>query len=155
MSSRTHVIATLMLFAVFAAYGLQATAIPSFPGQELEPFKPRTMPMMLAAIGLILCVVRVLQIVRAARPETRAGISGFNWKPAILLCMTMVVYGLLMNPLGFVAATVLFLSTGFLILGERRKLVLALLPLTFSLAFYLLMTVVLGMYLSPGAWWSV
>ena len=44
MTRRGHILAALFLFVLFVAYGLQATMIPSFPGQELEPFKPRTMP---------------------------------------------------------------------------------------------------------------
>ena len=53
-------------------------------------------------------------------------------------------------PLGFVLATAVFLCTGFFVLGERRVLLLLLLPVVFTLAFWLVMTRLLGLYLAPG-----
>ena len=41
---------------------------------------------------------------------------------------------------------------GFLILGERRRSVLLFLPLAFSVAFFLVMTEGLGLYLASGSW---
>ena len=152
MSVRNHVIATLVLFAIFAAYGYQALQIPLFPGQELEPFKPKTMPILLAAAGLILCAIRVFKLVRGEGIEGSLGLAGLNWLPAAWLCAAMLGYGFLMNPLGFVLATTLFLLTGFLILGERRRTILTILPIAFSVIFYLLMTEGLGLYLAPGNW---
>ena len=152
MSIRNHIIATLFLFVVFAAYGYQALQIPLFPGQELEPFKPRTMPVLLAAGGLLLTAIRIFELARGEEAGGSLDIAGLNWMPAAWLCAVMVAYGFLMNPLGFVVATTLFLLAGFLILGERRRTVLLFLPLAFSLAFFLLMTEGLGLYLAPGAW---
>ena len=137
MSIRHHVIATMVLFVLVLAYGYQAWLIPQFPGQELESFRPRTMPVLLAAAGLLLTAMRL---------------AGLDWPPALWLCTAMLGYGLLMEPLGFVLATTLFLLAGFLILGERRRGVLIVLPLAFSVAFFLLMTAALGLYLAPGAW---
>jgi putative tricarboxylic transport membrane protein len=143
------------MFVLFAAYGLQATTIPMFPGQEFEPFKPRTMPVLLAVTGLLLCVIRVLQLMRSPQQESTSILSGFDWKPASLLCVTMLIYGFAINPLGFVLATTLFLAAGFFILGERRARMLLGLSFVFSLAFYFLMTRALGLYLSPGPWWGI
>ena len=152
MSSRQHVVATLILFVVFAAYGIQAWQIPLFPGQEAEPFKPRTMPVLLAAAGLLLAAIRLFILARGDGAEGSLGLAGLNWAPVSALCAAMLGYGLLMNPLGFVLATSAFLLAGFVILGERRRSVLLFLPFVFSVAFYLLMTQGLGLYLSPGAW---
>ena len=44
MSVKGNIAASLLLFVLFVAYGLGAMTIPMFPGQEFEPFKPRTMP---------------------------------------------------------------------------------------------------------------
>ena len=152
MSTRAQVIATLLLFVLMAAYGLQALSIPLFPGQELEPFKPRTMPLMLAATGLLLCAIRIFQLARGPAMAGGKTLAGFNWGPPLLLCLAMLGYGFLMIPAGFVVSTALFLASGFAILGERRKAVLIVLPITFSVAFFLLMTGVLGLYLAPGRW---
>ena len=154
MSIRNHVIATLVLFVLFAAYGYHALQIPLFPGQELEPFKPRTMPVLLAVAGLILSAIHIFKLLRGEGAEGSIGLAGLNWAPAAWLCLAMLGYGFLMNPLGFVLATTLFLLTGFLILGERRLSVLLILPVTFSAVFFLVMTWGLGLYLATGMWWS-
>ena len=155
MTTKGHISAALILFVLFAAYGLQATTIPMFPGQEFEPFKPRTMPLLLAGAGLLLCVIRILQLMRASQGEVRESVfAAFDWKPASLLCLTMLAYGSAMIPLGFLLSTTLFLTAGFYVLGERRLTMLLGVSSAFSLVFYLLMTQALGLYLSPGLWWG-
>ena len=61
MNIRFDSIAAIFLLIVFAAYGQQALQIEMFPGQELEPFKPRTMPVALAVSGILLCIIHILQ----------------------------------------------------------------------------------------------
>lgn len=152
MSARAHGVAALVLFAVFAAYGFEALSIPLFPGQEDEPFKPRTMPVALAAIGMFLVGIRIFRLTATQEDDGERALLSYNWLPAIWLCVVMVAYGFLMDRIGFIVATTLFLITGFLLLGERRRSVLLFMPLGFSLAFFLLMTRGLGLYLAPGAW---
>ena len=153
MSHRLHFIATLCLIVLFAAYGLEALTIPLFPGQEDEPFKPRTMPFALAIIGVVLVGIRAMQLFGAS-PELGDAQGRLHWHPVIRLCLVMLAYGYLMPSLGFILATTLFLVAGFLILGERRRSILLFLPLVFSLVFFLLMTEGLGLYLSPGSLWG-
>lgn len=153
MNIRAATIAPIVLFVLFAAYGYQATLIDVFPGQELEPFKPRTMPLALAVAGMLLCVVQLLQGLRAPASDIREQLQ-YDWRRAGLLVAAMVFYGALFTPLGFVVATSLFLAAGFAILGERRPLLLAGLPLVFTLLFWALMTRALGLYLAPGSWWQ-
>ena len=153
MSHRLHFIATLCLIVLFAAYGLEALTIPLFPGQEDEPFKPRTMPFALAIIGVVLVGIRAMQLFGAS-PELGDAQGRLHWHPVIRLCLVMLAYGYLMPSLGFILATTLFLVAGFLILGERRRSILLFLPLVSSLVFFLLMTEGLGLYLSPGSLWG-
>ena len=141
--------AAFVLLAGFIAMGLGVTSIDLFPGQETEVFSPRTMPAALAIGGAVLCLLRVIQCLR--HPEQDAVVlDGFDWIRAALLCAAMIGYGLVFEPLGFMLSTAAFLGTGFVVLGERRVLVLAVLPLAFSLLFWLIMTRLLGMYLAPG-----
>lgn len=152
MTSRRDAFAALFLFVLFAAYGLQATQIAVFPGQELEPFKPKTMPIALAIGGMLLCVARILQALRAT-PSAAVDWATYDWKRAAILCVVMLGYGFLFNRAGFIPATTLFLLAGFYTLGERRVTMLLFLPLVFSVLFWLTMTRLLDLYLATGDWW--
>ena len=152
MTLSRDVIAALVLLIVFAAYGMEAQNIAVFPGQELEPFKPRTMPFALSICGVLLCVIRILQTLRVPTvPGDNA--AGYDWKRAGILCLVMLGYGFLFTRAGFVVATGIFLTAGFYTLGERRITVLVLLPIVFTAIFWALMTQLLGLYLAPGTWW--
>ena len=148
MTVSRDAIAALLLLAVFTAYGLLATQIDLFPGQETEPFKPRTMPYALAITGVALALLRLLQTMRI--PASQRDWRGFDWSRAGLLCLCMLGYGAAFVPLGFMPSTILFLTAGFLVLGERRRSVLIILPASFTIVFWLLITRVLGLYLAPG-----
>ena len=149
MTINRDAVAAFVLLVGFLAMGLGVTSIELFPGQETEVFSPRTMPAALAVGGALLCLLRVVQCLQHP-DEDAVALGGFDWTRATLLCVVMIGYGLLFEPLGFVLATTLFLVAGFVILGERRVVVLALLPLLFTLLFWLVMTRLLGMYLAPG-----
>lgn len=151
MTLRRDAVVALLLLALFLGYGLQATSIQLFPGQESEPFTPRTMPYALAICGVVLSLLQVLKSLRA--PVTkRQDWRDFEWWRGTLLCLCMLAYGLFFDPLGFIPATALFLVSGFIVLGEKRLPVLVLLPLGFAIAFWAVMTRLLGLYLAPGAW---
>ena len=151
MSMRLDSIAAIFLLIVFAAYGQQALQIEMFPGQELEPFKPRTMPVALAVSGILLCIIHILQTFRGDPVDATAW-QGYDWRRAGILCIVMLGYGFAFVPLGFIAATILFLLMGFVTLGERRIPVLVILPVIFTLGFWAVMTQLLGLYLAPGDW---
>ena len=61
----------------------------------------------------------------------------------------MVAYALLLRPLGFLAATFLFLAGGSFILGERRFVVMTVVAAVAAGAVWYLVDVVLGIFLSP------
>ena len=149
MTLNRNAVAAFVLLAGFLAMGLGVTSIELFPGQETEVFSPRTMPAALAVGGVLLCLLRVVQCLRHPE-EDSFSLAGFDWTRAALLCVAMIGYGLVFDPLGFILSTALFLGTGFTVLGERRIPVLILLPLGFTLLFWLVMTRLLGMYLAPG-----
>lgn len=153
MMLRRDALAALLLFVLFAAYGYLAMQIEVFPGQELEPFKPRTLPFTLAIAGMFLCAIRVLQTLRD-KGHTAITWASYDWTSAALLCIAMLAYGFLFTRLGFAFATAIFLCTGFYILGERRPAALLLIPVIFTLVFWTIMTQLLGLYLAPGDWWS-
>ena len=85
------------------------------------------------------------------QPDKQSGaVMSFNWKLLTAFLVLMALYGLGLTYIGFVLATGFFLLAGFYLLGERRKSVLFGASFPFVIAFYLLLTQGLDIYLEPG-----
>jgi len=141
--------AALGFLAFSIAYGWQATAIDMFPGQENEAFTPQTFPLALAAIGGVLALAQLIKSLREP-PEPGESWAAYDWTRVGLLLLSMVVYGATFAWLGFLVSTILFLAAGYLILGERRPIVLGSASVLVTVGFWLVMTRALGIYLAPG-----
>ena len=121
-------------------------------------FLPNTMPKWLSILGVIVSLVVVIQ----SGPESVAEIDPseidyrnlrqYKLAQALFLLGLMVAYALLLRPIGFLAATSLFLAGGSLILGERNlKMLLPIVVFTAFLIWYLVQEV-LGIFLRPWPW---
>src|SRR5690606_29293983 len=92
-----------------------------------------------------------LLLLVVGQPDKKSGaVMTFNWKLLIGFLVLMALYGAGLTYLGFVLATGFFLMAGFYILGERRKSILFGASFPFVIAFYLLLTIGLDVYLEPG-----
>lgn len=149
MTLHRDAIAALGFLAFSIAYGWQATGIDIFPGQEYEPFTPQTFPLALAVIGGLLALGQIIKSLREA-PETGESWARYDWLRVGLLLLSMVFYGATFTWLGFIVSTTLFLIAGYLILGERRAIVIASASVVVTICFWAIMTKVLGIYLAPG-----
>ncbi|MCP3689584.1 MAG: tripartite tricarboxylate transporter TctB family protein [Gammaproteobacteria bacterium] len=121
-------------------------------------FLPNTMPKWLSVLGAIVAIVVIIQ----SGPEEEAEIDGseidyrnlrqYKLGQALLLIGLMLAYALLLHPIGFLSATVLFLAGGSMILGERRFRLLF--PISIATAFLIwyLVQEVLGIFLRPWPW---
>ncbi|KJY83395.1 TctB [Vibrio galatheae] len=140
-------VGAMIFLLVCLCYGYQTTQIPLFPGDEYEPFTARTLPTLLTFIGIALA----LMLLVTGQPDSKSGaVIEFNWKLLIGFLLLMALYGVGLTYIGFVLATGLFLLAGFYLLGERRKKVLFGASFPFVIAFYLLLTQGLDIYLEPG-----
>ena len=83
----------------------------------------------------------------ASEPE---GPFVFNIELTGLVAL-MLLYAGLLEQLGFVLATGLFLCAGFLVLGERRPVRIGLVTVALTAGFYFLMAA-LEIHLPQGAW---
>lgn len=137
-----------MIFLIIClCYGYQTTQIPLYPGDEYEPFTARSLPTLLTYIGIGLSLLLLV----TGQPDKRSGaLLTFNWKLLLGFFVLMAFYGWGLTYLGFVIATSLFLLAGYYLLGERRKSVLIGASFPFVIAFYLLLTEALDIYLEPG-----
>ncbi|MDE1313999.1 tripartite tricarboxylate transporter TctB family protein [Vibrio aestuarianus] len=140
-------VGALVFLALSLCYGYQTTNIPMFPGDEYEPFNAQTLPNLLTYAGVFLSLMLLVM----GKPDKDSGaVLDFNWKLLIGFLVLMALYGLGMTYIGFVLATSFFLLAGFFILGERRKSILLGASFPFVIAFYLLLTQGLDIYLEPG-----
>jgi putative tricarboxylic transport membrane protein len=139
----TDRITGVLLFALAVAFGLHAR---SFHTNFLtDPLGPQAWPMML---GGILALFSIYLIVKpqhgAAWPKRIVLLRQF------VLVIALVGYALLLDPIGFLAATVLIVGFMALLLGARWWQA-GITGLASSVALYLLFNSLLGLPLPTGA----
>ncbi len=140
-------IAALVFLVFCLGYGYQTSLIPLFPGDEYEPFTARTLPTLLTFIGVGLSL---LMLVTSKPEQDSVELGQLNWRLLAGFLGLMALYGAGLTYVGFVLATSLFLLGGFYLLGERNKKILFGASFPFVIAFYLLLTQGLDIYLEPG-----
>ena len=131
---------------MFQAYGFATQDILLDFWAEEELFNARSFPILIAIGGSILALLFIMFPPAIETP----GPLVFNIE-LIALVALMLLYAGLLEQLGFVLATGLFLCAGFLILGERRPARLGLVTVTLTAGFYFLMAA-LEIHLPQGAW---
>lgn len=141
-----------LLMLVFSfAYLRHALVLPLDPTASVESFTPRTMPVGLAICAILFAFVQLFLTTRQdAENRISHAVRGFNWRPAMLLILTMAVYALVFDVLGFLTGSFLFLLLGFLILGERRIILSAGAAAALVLFLWAVLTQLFGLYLDPG-----
>ncbi|MDE1464683.1 tripartite tricarboxylate transporter TctB family protein [Spartinivicinus poritis] len=143
----TDRIGGMVFLALSLGYGYCTTLIPDYPGSEFEPVTAKTFPYILSVLGSI---IAFCLLVAPASNNTKEQAQPFNWYTTIALLLAMGVYGLIVDWAGFILATILFLITGYRILGEKRLQVLLLASIPVVIIFWLFLTQALDVYLTPG-----
>lgn len=135
----------LLLFVFCVFYWTKIGDIRLLPFQADQAFTPRTIPQILAVMGIAISAIIVL----FPSNKERVVLSQLNWPLGLAFLALMSIYGLTVRPAGFLLATSLFLMAGFAMLGERNivKLILVAVPLV--VAFWALMNYGLSVYVAP------
>jgi putative tricarboxylic transport membrane protein len=144
----------LFFLALFVCYGVTALAIPLDFMSAQDTFNARTLPVAVSIAGSL---VSLLLILLTGTPPGHAGEAeplvdtrlDFNWLTTMLLVLLMFLYGLVLDYLGFLIATSLFLAAGYWIMGERHPGILLLASIPVVVGFWLIMKG-LDVYLAPG-----
>lgn len=114
------------------------------PGQPEDP-GTTALPRLIGACLLVLSVLLLL------RPESTVILPAAGARlRTVLMGAAGIVYLLLLEPVGFITSTVLFMVAGMLIMGVRSLLRLIVVPLILGFSVYYLFTAALGVYLPPG-----
>ncbi len=136
-------------------YGYTAFTYPLLPFERNMTFVPSTMPMVLSVLGGILALVLIFASETASdRGEEQGNLEVSNLRQyklgqAMALLVLMALYAMALRPIGFIAATALFLSGGSFILGERRYPVMIPIALIGAFAIWYLVQEMLGIFLRP------
>jgi putative tricarboxylic transport membrane protein len=131
-----------------AGYVWTAQSIPLDFWSETEPFNARSMPYLIGWTGI---AVSLLMLLAPSRSFDWSGLKQLNVMPAVILFLLLATYGFAIERLGFVGSTILLLVLGFVVLGERRPMLISLMAVAMAAGFWLLMDL-LGIYLNPGEW---
>jgi putative tricarboxylic transport membrane protein len=108
------------LLAFSVGYGYLAWVHPLLPFEVRMPFKPNTMPLGLAAFGILFSSLLLLLPSSNEIEKDAEGWQGFAWKNTALLIVLAIGYALLLRPIGFIASTTLFIVLSSRVLGETN-----------------------------------
>ena len=111
-------------------------------------FHARTFPYFIGIAGVF---IAALIAILPPKAVTLPGINTSHILPAVLLVALTSAFGLLLDYLGFIVASWLFLVSGFLLLGERSYLRVGICASLLVGIFWLLLDL-LEIYLAPGFW---
>ncbi|MCB2100183.1 MAG: tripartite tricarboxylate transporter TctB family protein [Rhodobacterales bacterium] len=149
----------VLFLAICLIYGYAAFTYPLLPFERNMAFLPNTMPSVLSILGAGLSLMILLSPKPAgdAEGDVLGTIDLTKWRDykvgqALGMVAAMVVYALALRPVGFIAATTLFLFGTSFILGERRWVRMAVAALAGALTVWLLVQEALGIFLRPLPW---
>ncbi|MCG5211742.1 tripartite tricarboxylate transporter TctB family protein [Streptosporangium soli] len=140
--SRRIVAAGFLVAAVVVL--AQAFMIPE--GNGYQAVGPRAFPLL---VGAGMAAVAVAGVVQAFREGTAGG-EETHWPSVLLLVGALVVYALILTPVGYWQATTLFFAAVARVLGSRRPLRDVAVALVLALVTYFVFDRVLGIALPPG-----
>lgn len=147
----------LLLLGVCIAYGYGAFMTMDHllpPFMQRNPIWPSTFPKILSVMGGVMAMFILLGLEKPLGEEKTPDIDyrrlwEYKLGQALSLVGLMVAYALLLRPIGFIAATSLFLVTGAILLGERRFVVLIPVAVIAAGSVWYLVEGVLGIFLRP------
>lgn len=144
----------LLFLAVCVVYGHAAYNYPLLPFERNMAFLPNTLPMVLAVLGAL------VSLVIAVAPRAKDGADELGdvdlaeWKTfeigrTLGVIGAMALYAVLLRPIGFLAATALFIVASSVILGERKFHVLIPIAAVTAAGIWYLVQETLGIFLRP------
>ena len=147
----------VIFMAIALVYGYAAFTYPLLPFERNMAFLPSSMPMVLSVLAIVLSLIIIL----APRPKgtkdepgdiNLSSLREYKIGQASALIGAMLVYAVALRPIGFIAATILFLFVTSWILGERKVLIMGISSAVGALFIWYLVQELLGVFLRPLPW---
>lgn len=132
-----------LLLLLATTYALQIQHIDLLPVQRAAAMTARTLPSLYAALlaaGALWLLVR--PVTAAAAP-----LDALHWRRGLAFILLMCGFAVCVRPAGFLLASIVFLASGFKLLGARHPLRVLGAAVCISVAMWALLTVGLGVYL--------
>lgn len=102
-------------------------------------------------LGALLLLLSIIYFVQSGGPkDAKSFMDGVNVPLLLKLFGTTVLYALILEPLGFVIATAIFLFGNMLLLGLRNWVKLTLISVGFAIGVYAVFVYVLEVSLARG-----
>jgi len=144
----------ILFLVISLVYGYAAYNYPLLPFERNMVFLPNTLPMALSVLAVIVSLIIIIA------PKTQKDADGLGdidltelrklkIGQTLGLVGAMVLYALLLRPVGFLAATALFIAGTGIILGERKFHVLIPIAVVTSGVVWYLVQETLGIFLRP------
>ncbi|MDX8349475.1 tripartite tricarboxylate transporter TctB family protein [Cognatiyoonia sp. IB215446] len=126
------------------------------PFMRNNPIWPSTFPKVLSVMAIVAALIILLGFEKNEKPREEdpsvivyRRLLEYQVVPALTLIGLMIAYALLLRPIGFLTATVGFLTIGSLVLGERRLHILIPVAVIAAGSIWYLVQEVLGIFLRP------
>ena len=138
----------MVILGFSIVYGIMALHFPEIPAFN-DSISPSSLPASLSVAGIIISML--IFLIPAESVTTTPKFTPESILRVSLLLLLMISYGLSIEILGFLIATILFLGVGFWIMGERKPKVIFLTAAITAFAFWLFLTQLLRIYLDSGS----
>jgi putative tricarboxylic transport membrane protein len=144
-----------VVFIVIAlVYGYSSYTYPLLPFERNMAFLPNTMPMALSVLGIVFAFIIIFTPKANIEGESSTDIDywrlhEYKLGQALALIGAMILFALALRPVGFIAATTLFLVGSGWILGERKLHIMLPVALVGTGLIWFLVQQVLGIFLRP------
>jgi len=143
---------TCIVYGYTAWFAMDAS-LPPF--MRRNPVWPSTFPKILSVLGII-CALWVLLTSKDAPIKQdeidHRRLGEYKFGQALMLIGLMIAYAFALYPVGFIASTIIFLTAGAVILGERKLPIALLVSAIAAFSIWYLVQVVLGIFLRPWPW---
>ena len=138
------------IYGYVAFFQMDAT-LPPF--MRRYPVWPSTFPKILAVVGALVALwILVFQQAPAPPKEDEIDyrrLTEYKLTQAVALILLMLAYAFTLRPLGFLLSTVLFLSLGAAVLGERKFHILLPVAMVAAGTTWWLVSDVVGIFMRP------
>ena len=145
-SQRQDLVAGGVILATSAFFVWQAMQLPE-SGRGSASLNPRTIPLTLLGLIMVLAIVVMARSPRSQPAESAEEPDGepdpFGLRRTVAMVALLVLYAVLLQYVGLVASTVVFV-VGALVLLAQRLLTSLLVSLAYAAALYLVFVVLLG-----------